>query len=570
MSPTVAGSITPSIMMSTVQVMHQKPSSETGSLVHKKDWTLDILVILLYLGGTVAFGLWVSRKQSGLEDYFLGGRKIPWGAALLSMVATEISAATFLGAPEQGYLRNFTYLQFGIGSIIARIVLAFVFLGIFYRLKVYTVYGFLAQRFGYPTKNTAAGAFLLGRFFAAGSRLFIASLAVKVVTGMDFTYSITLLGAISIFYTLFGGITAVIWTDVIQALILIGGAVLSVMALMNDIPLSLVEIFTMLRENSKLMIFDTGGFGGNMDFLGNPYNIFPALVGGFFLTMATHGTDQSMIQRLLTCKDSFRGKLSLILSGFLGLAVAAIFLFIGMLLFVFISTRSDGETMKLVADQLRESGQNGNLYLFYIMERIPPGMAGLIIASVLASAMSSIDSELNAMSSTFVNDFYLPYFQPKASDKTLMNVARLSTLLCGVILVFLAILISRFYLRNPETDLLTIALGIMTLFYGGLLGVFLVGLLTRRRGNSWSNIVAMATSLVVIGVIANKATLLPALGLVGPGLSQETNLWSGLFHLKLAWPWFIVVGTGVTVAIALLGITSQKVLDRFYPSNSKS
>jgi SSS family transporter len=454
-----------------------------------------------------------------------------------------------------------TYLQIGIGSIVARIVLAFVFLGIFYRLKVYTVYGFLAHRFGFPTKNTAAGAFLLGRFFAGGSRLFIASLAVKVVTGMDFTLSIVLLGLVSIFYTLFGGIKAVIWTDVIQAIILVLGAVLSVVILMGDIPLSSSEIFQVLGEHAKFRIFDVGSSGG-MEFLSNPYHLLPALVGGFFLTMATHGTDQAMIQRLLTCKDSFRGKLSLVMSGFLGLGVAAIFIFIGMLLFVYVRTLPTGDSMKIVSDQLLANGHNGDLYLYYILERIPPGVAGLIIASVLASAMSSIDSELNAMSSTFVTDFFQPYFDPKASMEKLMKVAKYATLGFGLIVIFVAVLIAEFYLNNPETDLLTIALGVMTLFYGGLLGVFLVGLLTRNRGNSWTNITGMVLSLLTIAMITNKNSIIEMLGLFDPQ-SGGSGFWSSCYHFSLAWPWFIVVGTAVTVAVSLVGMTSLKIQKQF-------
>ena len=543
---------------------HLIQNEENQEVARGRDWTWDWIVILAYLIGTITFGLWVSRKQDDLEDYFLGGRNIPWGAALLSMIATEISAATFLGAPEQGYLRDLTYLQFGIGSIFARIALAFLFLGIFYRLKVFTVYGFLSHRFGFPTKNCAAGSFLLGRFFAGGSRLFIASLAVKVVTGMDFTYSIILLGSISIFYTLFGGIKAVIWTDVIQAIILVTGAILSIVVLMSDISLPVSEIFSTLSEHGKLRLFDFSGVdsSGQLAMFSNPYHFFPAIVGGFFLTMATHGTDQAMIQRLLTCKDSFRGKLSLVLSGFLGLIVAALFIFIGMLLFVYTLNLGEGDTMKQIAVHLRQTGQNGNLYLYYILEQIPPGVAGLIIASVIASAMSSIDSELNAMSSTFVNDFYTPYFKPKADHSHLMKIAKLGTLGFGAIVIFIAVLIAQFYLNNPETDLLTIALGVMTLFYGGLLGVFLVGLLTKKRGNSWSNISAMILSLLVIVLVTNKASLIPALGLHSVG-AETTGFWSWMFHFKLAWPWFIVVGTAITVAISVTGMTTNKVLERF-------
>jgi len=536
-------------------------SLQGGDLLQvQRNWGLDIAVILIFLLGTVAFGLWISRRQEGLEDYFLGGRRIPWGAALLSMVATEISAATFLGAPEQGYLRDMTYLQIVLGSLFARVVLAFVFLGIFYKLRVFTVYGFLTTRFGIPTKNTAAGAFLLGRVFAAGSRLFIASLAVKVVTGMDFLYSIILLGIIAILYTLFGGIKAVIWTDVIQAIILVLGALVCIVILLGDIGMTSSELIDFLNRHEKFRMFDPSIGVDGRAWLSNPYQLWPALIGGFFLTMATHGTDQSMVQRLLTCKDRWRGQLSLIWSGVLGFIVAAVFIFIGMLLFVLIQTRPEGDALVQLAADLKASGQNGDLFLHYILNRIPSGFAGLIIASVLASAMSSIDSELNAMSSTFVNDFYRPYFAKTADPNKLMQVAKLWTLIFGAILIAVAVAITEFYLSNPETDLLTIALGIMTLFYGGLLGVFLVGLLTRGRGNSYCNIVGMTLSLLTIGFLTNKQGLLKLLGLVDP--LQPKGFWGSVYEVQLAWPWFIVLGTAITVAIALAGRTALALGER--------
>ncbi len=522
---------------------------------------LDWFVIVVYLGGVVAAGLWFGRKEEDMEDYFLGGRQIPWVAALLSMVATEISAATFLGAPEQGYVRDLTYLQFGIGSILARFALAFLFMGLFYRLRLYTVYGYLSHRFGFPTKNACAGTFLLGRFFAGGSRLFIASLAVKVVTGMDLAWAIVLLGAISIAYTLFGGIKAVIWTDVIQALVLAGGACISILFLLDDIPLSFPEILASLREAHKFRLLDTAwrDGAGNLRLFSNAFHFLPAILGGFFLTMATHGTDQAMIQRLLTCKDSFRGKLSMVMSGFLGIGVTCLFLAVGMLLFVYASNLSEGDPMLGIASELEASGRNGNFFLYYIIHSLPAGVSGIIIASVVAAAMSSIDSELNAMSATFTNDFYLPYFNPKASNRQAMRVARLSTMVCGIFLIAVGVLIADFYRKNPQTDLLSIALGVMTLFYGGLLGIFLLGVLTRTRGNNATNISGLAVSTLLIIFISYKAKILPGLGLVDP-MAPGDGFWAWAYEAQLAWPWFIVLGTGLTFAIAILGMTARAVL----------
>ena len=524
----------------------------------------DWLVMAVYLGVVVAAGLWFGRKEDSMEDYFLGGRRIPWGAALLSMVATEISAATFLGAPEQGYVRNLTYLQFGIGSILARFVLAFLFMGIYYQMRVYTVYGFLSRRFGFPTKNCAAGTFLVGRFFAGGSRLFIASLAVKVVTGVDMAVAILILGSVAVAYTLFGGIKAVIWTDVIQAVVLVGGALLSIGALLGDIPLSIPEIVNLLDEHHKFRLLDSRWHteSGGLALFSNAYHFIPAILGGLVLTMATHGTDQAMIQRLLTCKDSFRGKLSMVLSGFLGIGVTCLFIAVGMLLFVYVTTLPPDHHMVAVSEQLKASGQNGDFYLHYIIEGLPPGLSGIIIAAVVAAAMSSIDSELNAMSATFVNDFYQPYFEPDASQKRFMKVARIATLVCGAFLMGVALLIADFYVKNPKTDLLSIALGVMTFFYGGLLGVFLVGLLTSKRGNSLTNILGLTLSTLLIVSFSYKSKLLPALGLHDP-TADSGGFFAWLYNLQLSWPWFILIGTSITVGIAVLGMTAKKVLDSY-------
>ena len=522
----------------------------------------DWLVVFVYLGAVVVLGLWMGRKDKDMDDYFLGSRNIPWFAALLSMVATEISAATFLGAPEQGYVRDLTYLQFGVGSILARFVLAFFFLGVYYKLRVYTVYGFLTQRFGVPTKNTTAGVFLLGRLFAGGSRLFIASLAVKVVTGFDFVYAIVILGAIAIIYTLFGGIKAVIWTDVVQAVVLAGGAVLSIFFLLGDIPISGGEIWDMLSENSKFRLFDTRmkDASGGIALFSNAYHFIPAIIGGFFLTLATHGTDQAMIQRLLTCKDSFRAKISMVGSGFLGIGVTILFLIVGLLLFVYAQTMGPDDTMLTISQDLAEKGHNGDFFLHYIVNRLPVGVSGLLIASVVAAAMSSIDSELNAMASTFVNDFYRPYAKVKESASHLMKVAKVTTIGAGALLIGTAVLIADFYKKNPETDLLSIALGVMTFFYGGMLGIFLLGLFNRKRGSSTSNIIGLTASTVILVFTSYKTKILTAWGW---DRAAEGSFAHWIYSLNISWPWFTVLGVAMTILIASLGKTAMDVLTRY-------
>ncbi|MBC7542689.1 MAG: sodium/solute symporter [Candidatus Sericytochromatia bacterium] len=496
--------------------------------MHALDWT----VIAIYLVAVAGLGLWIGKRQKGVEDFFLGGHSIPWWAALLSLIATEISAATFLGAPEQGYTRDLTYLQFAIGSITARFVLATVFIAAFYRYKVFTVYGLLLQRFGLATNATSAGIFLLGRFFADGSRLFIASIAINVITGLDIATSILILGGITLVYTCFGGITAVIWTDVAQSIVLVSGALTLVWSLLGHIDLPFGTIAAELAAADKYRLFDTRWLmaDGAIAPLFNPYHVLPALIGGFFLTMATHGTDHDMVQRLLTCRTSKEGQRSMWVSGLLGVSVTCLFLFIGQLLFVYIKHLPADHVMLQTAQALKTSGKNGHLLLHYIINEMPIGLRGLVIAAVLAASMSSLSSAMNATTATFITDFYRPYFVKHADSAHYLKASRIATIGIGSLPMGAALMVARFYEANPKTDLLSIALGIMTFFYGALLGIFLVALYTRTRGNSVTNLTGAVSSIATVIVVQ--------------------------YQFKPAWPWFIVIGTLVTVAISLLGRTA--------------
>lgn len=497
----------------------------------------DWLAILLYLGSTIAIGLWLSRKQEDLDDYFLGGRSIPWWAALLSMVATETSAATFLGAPEQGYVRDMTYLQFSIGTIAARFVLASVFIAAFYRLRVFTVYGFLTERFGSPTRTTTACVFLLGRLFASGARLFIAAIAIEVATGLSMHWSIVLLGVVAVAYTFFGGIKAVIWTDVLQAIVLVGGGVIAFFSLVGDIPLSFGETVGFLSDHGKFRIFDFGTDGDVWGFLSNPYHVVPAVIGGFFLTMATHGTDHDMVQRLLTCRESRDGERSLWVSGLVSVLVTTLFLGVGQMLFVYVRHLPAGDPMGIAAEMLGDSGKNGHFFLHYIVSGLPTGVTGIVLAAVFAAAMSSLDSAMSAMSATFVTDIYRPHFRRDAHERHYLLTGRLSTVVIAALLVGVALMVVHYYEANPATDLLSIALGVMTFFYGALLGVFLVGFMTRDRGNTWTNAAGAALSIVLVVLV-----------------KQTTSV---------GWPWFIVLGTLVTFAVACVGRTAAAVASRY-------
>lgn len=485
------------------------------------DWTVLIVYFLIVAG----VGAWVGRDQKSGSDFLLGGRSIPWWAALLSLVATEISAATFLGAPEQGYRRNLTYLQFGIGSIAARFVLANYFISVYYKAGVTTVYEFLATRFGKVSQKTTAGLFLFGRLFADGSRLFIAAITVEVATGLDIMFSIILLSVVTICYTAAGGIKAVIWTDVLQAVVLVGAGLALMFSLISDTGISLSQTVSELGEADKFVLFQTSG-----NPFTDPYHLIAALIGGFFLTMATHGTDHDMVQRLLTCKDHAGSRRSTWLSGLVGVGVTALFMFVGLLLFVNLQHQPQDAALAQTAAELSEQGKNGHYMLHYALAKLPKGLVGLIVAGVLAAAMSSLSSAFNAMTATFISDFYRDFklsVGQELTSKEELKVSRIVTLIFGTSVALVAMGVSYYHRTHPETDLLSLALGVMTFFYGGLLGIFLVALFTKTRGSETSNVLAAIVSTVVVFVVA-----------------------TGKF---VAWPWNIVIGTIVAVVISASG-----------------
>jgi SSS family transporter len=501
------------------------------------DWAIVIFYVLLVTG----LGIYVGRREKAhdIKDYFLGGHSIPWWAALMSLIATEISAATFLGAPEQGYTRDLTYLQFSVGTIAARFAIAFLFIGAYYRFKVYTVYGYLMARFGLGTNTTTASVFMLGRLFADGARLFIASLAIHVATGIPIPGSILLLAFAATMYTLFGGIKGVIWTEVLQSTVLISGALILVGSLLSHIDLPFGQVIGEISAAGKFRLFDWTMYNdkGVLDALVNPYNAVPAIVGGFFLTMATHGTDQDMVQRLLTCKDSADGKRSLWLSGFIGVAITSIFMFIGMLLFVFINHLPATHEMAVLAAQLKAEGHNNQFILHYIVKMLPMGVTGLVLASVIAAALSSLGSGINATSSTVITDLYQRYFKRDAEPIHYVKASRVTTCIIGAIDAAIALAVAYFSATHSAVDLLSIALGVMTFFYGGLLGIFLVAIFTRTRGNTLTNVLGVVISIAVVVYLKNYTTL--------------------------AWPWNIVIGTFITGGVSLLGRTPEHIQASF-------
>jgi SSS family transporter len=506
-----------------------------SSSLHIVDW----LVLASYLILVATIGILVARRKSDTEEYFLAGRSIPWWAAGLSILATETSALTFIGAPIQSLRGDWTYLQLAIGSSLARFLVAGLLLGVYYRRRVTTVYDFLADRFGPWSRNVASGLFFVGRLLASGVRLYGGAIALVVVADIDFPIAIVAIAAVATFYTLLGGLRSVIWTDMVQGLLLITGAIAALVTLVYQLDGSFADALRQLAAaesasgGSKLKMIDL-----SLD-PRTAYTLFAGLIGSTLLTMSTHGTDQDMIQRALACRDSRQGSRSLWLSAFLSFPVAALFLLIGSLLWL--NLGGDAGAAQLAAEiadaHNLPNADKGYDFLFpiYIVRSLPIGLKGLVIAAIFATAMSSLDSAISALSTTAVTTIWRPYLQPARSESHYLKVARALSFAFAVLLVIVALVVFNAEGSGSQQQgfgVLMLGLKVLSWIFPPLLAIFLVGVLTDR-GRDLVNILALT---------------------IGIGALLTVEFWPALFGqpAPFAWTWNPLVGAGLTFLIAVL------------------
>ncbi|MGV3532517.1 MAG: sodium:solute symporter [Chthoniobacteraceae bacterium] len=481
--------------------------------------TIDAIVLFAYFAGIVGIGLYAGRKNTDLKDFALGGRNIPWWAVLASIIAAETSAATFLGTPAEGFkTRGFIYGQLVIGTILARIVIALTFIEPYYRYRVQSIYEFLTVRFGTRTKNMASGIFLLTRVLGIGVRLYLGGVIMVVIWRFFFpgapttiwTYfgGILAITVITTLYTAIGGIKAVVWTDLIQAILMIGSVIFAIMLLLGRVG-GLGAVETAVGGWDKIQWVQTG-WNTDLPFwaafrgmLAEPYTLFAAFIGSTFLTMATHGTDQDMVQRMLTAPDYRKSRFSLILSGLADIPIVICFLSVGILLWVYYTQHG--------MPQVGGSDIADNeMFAHFIVNDMPVGLRGLIIAGVFATMMGSTSAALNALATSFTKDFYLPYFNKNATDRESIFAARVATMIFGILMIIVATISAGLVIKDPHLTIIPIALGVMGYTYGALLGVFLIGMLTRTRGRDATNILAMILGMIAVLVLCRVE--LPAFG----------------------------------------------------------
>ena len=491
---------------------------------------LETSILVGYFLVILAVGWLKGRHETSVDDYFVGRRQIPWWAVLGSLVATEVSAATYLAVPGVGFSENMTYLQFGIGSFFARIFIATAFIGVFYQANCLSIYEYLQQRFGGRTQYTASVYFLVTRILASGVRLMIAVTGFSVILGVPFGWSLVLFGGITLGYTFIGGIRSVIWTDCIQAIVFIAAGLAAASWLIGE--LGITPLWESARSAGRLEILRPLPEGaGLLAWLNDPQWLVTAILFGFASTAAALGTDQDMAQRLLSSRTAGYARRSLITSGFIALPVAALFLFVGVALFAWFQANPDPLLpMREVDGVLVPDGDRA--FSHFMTTAIPAWLRGLLLTGVLAAAMSSLDSAMAALSASTVRDLLQPLFRRIEDPARWLWISRGFTVVFAILLMLMA-----WFLREGGA-FLWLAFQITSLTYGSLLGIFLLARFTRR-GSDRLNIVAMITGTGV-------ATL--GLWLIKAG------------HLPLAWTWLLLIGAATTVLVGLMGSGSKTTL----------
>jgi SSS family solute:Na+ symporter len=458
---------------------------------------VDLVVILVYLAGITWFGARFRAGQTNLRDYFLGGRTAPWWAIGFSIVSAETSTLTIVGTPALAFAGNMAFLQIVLGYLLARIVISILFLPQYFRGEMFTAYELMRRRFGERIRKLTASIFLVTRALAEGVRVVAISLVISIVLGSGELASIALIVVLTLFYTFEGGMTAVIWTDVVQMSLYVLGAVVSFFVILGKIPGGWAHVAKVAGAAHKFTIFDFR-FAFNMQFFARTYSFWAGLAGGCFLTTATHGTDQLMVQRLLSARTEGQSRAALLASWVVILVQFTLFLLIGILLFVYYGDA-----------HLAPPAQLDRLYPEFIWNNLPVGVAGLLIAAILAAAMANLSAALNALSSTVVVDFL---------HGGSIKLARRTTVIWGTILLAIAI-----GLRHSKS-VLEAGLTIGSIPAGALLGVFLLGVLTKKPRQA-AAMVGMAAGLTAILLVR--------------------------FETPIAWTWYVLIGTVATFMAGL-------------------
>jgi len=473
---------------------------------------IDYVIIAVYLIGIATFGIISGGKQKSVKDYFLGSKVVPWWAVCFSIVAAETSTLTFISIPGLAYLTNLNFLQVTFGYLLGRIIVAFVFLPAYSKGDLKTAYTFLEQRFGGKTRSFASIVFLFTRIAADGVRLFATAIPLKLMINISYPEAIMIMALVALIYTYTGGVKGIIWVDVIQMFTYLGGAIFAGIYLLNLIPGGWGTVVNAASESGKLSIFNPGFDKGFAGFFSQPYTLIGGLLGGAFLSMASHGTDQLIVQRLLATKTLKESRKAIIGSGVIVIIQFAIFLVIGVMLYAYYGV------MNVKSD---------TVFPKFIIEVLPPGVFGIVIAGLFAAALSTLAGSMSSLSSSTMMDLYLPFFGNHKSESAQLKISRMFTVMWAVLLVCAAL-----FFMNTSQAVVELALSIASFTYGGLLGTFLLGILVKKARQEDALAGFVAGIFIMIAVISLKL---------------------------VAWTWFTLVGVIATLLIGgLLSALSDK------------
>jgi SSS family transporter len=479
--------------------------------------TADFLIIAVYLAGITLFGLRFRKSQRTLKDYFLADRTIPWWALALSIVAAETSTLTLVSVPGLAYDTNFTFLQLAFGYVVGRIIICVILLPQYFKGYLFTAYQLIQRRFGGKLRTYTAGLFLITRAAAEGVRIYAVALVIGIALGpalggfSDFKrdlIAISIVCILTLIYTFEGGLAAVIWTDVIQTFIYIGGTIVGFFTIIHLVPGGWHTIHTTAAAAGKFKVFDF-----SLDFW-KTYTFWSGVIGGAFLTTASHGTDQLIVQRLLAAKNLKESRMALMASAVAVLLQFALFLFIGAMLWVFYHGEAFAKTDRI--------------FPTFIVTEMPHLVSGLLIATILAAAMSNLSAALNSLTSTSIIDFWLR-LNPASSERTRVLLSRIGTIAWGLVPFCLALLSRR------GGKVVELGLAIASVAYGALLGTFLLGVLTKRA-NQWGTAIGLTVGFLANLYIWQGHAIMPQFALPRP----------------VPFPWYVPIGSLITFAIGYI------------------
>src|SRR5712664_3964861 len=546
---------------------------------------IDGGIVCAYFAMITAIGLYLGRRDRSLSDFALAGRRLPWWAVMASIIAAETSAATFLGVPAEGYTtRSFAYVQIMLGLILGRVIVGNVSLKPYYTFQVYTVYDYLGVRFGPRTKGYVSALFLFMRTLASGTRLFIPALVMvlayrmfvaggqvqfsqqAVTTVGPYLIAIIALTIVTCLYTAIGGIKAVIWTDVIQACLMFGGALIAIATLLNHIG-GLHEVIRAVPQLTTHEGYFLHGFEpsivakwkeshqlaamGLWDsiklILASDYTLFSALIGATLGNMAAFGTDQDMVQRMLTAETHQRARRSLITAAFMDLPIASAFVFIGILLFAYYQK-----------DPTYQPAATPDVFGSYILNVMPVGVRGLVLSGIFATAMGSFSAALNALATGATNDWYIRWVRGK-SETHYVQAARWFTVFFAMLMIVIAGGFAYAKVTNPDLRIIPVVLGIAGFILGPMLGVFLIGMFTERRGSDAGNIIAISAGLVATVVVGQLNIVV--LNAVAPLFGIYRTFEQPAAIPEVSFTWWAMIGALVVFCVGILFRTPDQVLE---------